>query len=185
MQRILRAAAELVDTLPLEEITMAVIAKAAGASFSSIYRFFPSKEAILDDVVMAYLDKLQAEYENFFAHLNATSDGETLIHKAIDIYVAFIRREPGFKALWLQGAPNPEIQARFHNVNLLVVGLAKAYGIGQLGMQDSPGLDLRLQLAMEATTHLLRFAFSQSTFNQDQVIDELKRLLKASLLILV
>ena len=184
VQRILRAAAELVDSMPLDEITMAVIAKAAGASFSSIYRFFPSKEAILEDVVIGYLDKLQAEYEDFFARTNPES-GELLIDDAIDIYVAFVRREPGFKALWLSGAPTPDILRRFRAINSKVAQLAKAFGIAKLRIPDTPDLDLRLAMATEASTQLLRYAFTQTSFEEDRVVTELKQLLKASLLTLV
>jgi AcrR family transcriptional regulator len=184
VQRILQAAAELVDNMPLEDITMAVIAKRAGASFSSIYRFFPSKEAILEDVVMGYLDKLQAEYEDFFARAKPEGGGAQLIEAAIDIYAAFMRREPGFKALWLSGSPTPEILARFRRMNATVARLAKSYGVAYLGMADNPDLDLRLAMAAEASSQLLKFAFTQTSFDQDRVIAELKRLLKASLLIL-
>lgn len=183
VQRILRAAAELVDSMPLEDITMAVIAKAAGASFSSIYRFFPSKEAILEDVVMGYLDKLQAAYEDFFARTKPES-GALLIDEAIDIYVAFMRREPGFKALWLSSSPTPEILARFRHINNSVAQLAKSFGTSKLGMADTPDLDLRLAMATEASAQLLRYAFSQTNFDEDRVIAELKRLLKASLLMM-
>jgi len=184
VQRILQTAAELVDSMPLEDITMALIAKEAGASFSSIYRFFPSKEAILKDVVMRYLDKLQAEYEDFFARTKPDGGGAHLIDAAIDIFVAFVRREPGFKALWLSGSQTPEILARFRLMNTVIAQLAKAYGVARLGMADSGDLNLRLAMATEASTHLLKFAFTQTSFDQERVIDELKRLLKASLLML-
>ena len=184
VQRILRAAAELVDRMPLDEITMAVIAKEAGASFSSIYRFFPSKEAILEDVVIGYLEKLEQEYEQFFARTRAEAGAAHLIDGAIDIYIAFLRREPGFKALWLGWQPTPAIVARFHQNNKKVVELAMAYATTRLGMASSPELDLRVAMAGEASSQLLRYAFSQTEFDEGRVIDELKRFLKATLLML-
>ncbi|HLG86218.1 MAG TPA: TetR/AcrR family transcriptional regulator [Alphaproteobacteria bacterium] len=184
VQRILRAAAELVDRMPLDEITMAVIAKEAGASFSSIYRFFPSKEAILEDVVLGYLDQLEQEYEQFFARMRPEAGAAHLIDGAIDIYIAFVRREPGFKALWLGWQPTPAIVARFHQNNKKIVELAMAFATTRLGMASSPELDLRLAMAGEASSQLLRYAFTQRAFDEERVVDELKRFLKATLLML-
>lgn len=162
---------------------MAVIAKAAGASFSSIYRFFPSKEAIFEDVVIDYLDKLEREYENFFARTESGNAGD-LIDNAIDLYVAFVRREPGFKALWLGWQPTPMIVERFRENNRTVAGLAMTFAAARLGIDSSPELDLRVAMAMEASTQLLRYAFTQKDFDQDRVIAELKRFLKTALLML-
>ena len=64
------------------------------------------------------------------------------------------------------------------------IQLAKAYAIGQLGFQESPELEIRMAIAANATTHVLRYAFLQTEFPQEQVTDELKRWLKAALLML-
>jgi AcrR family transcriptional regulator len=183
VQRILAATATLADTMPLETITMMQIADAAEASFSSIYRFFPSKDAILEAVAMANLDRLQKLYEIYFAAAKL-EDGGKVIDDAIDIYVAFARNEPGFRALWINGSPNTAISRRSRHVLDSSIQLAKAYAVGQLGFQPSPELDIRLAIAANATTHVLRYAFLQTEFPQEQVTDELKRWLKAALLML-
>lgn len=182
VQRILAATAELADRVPLDSITMATIADASGASFSSIYRFFPSKEAILEAVEMASLDKLQGLYETYFAAPRELAGG-TSIEEAIDIYVAFVDREPGFKALWISGSQTPELSGRTRRVHDTAVQLAKAYAAERLGIPMTPELDVRLAVATEATNQILRYAFQQTQFPRDQVIDELKRWLKSVLLL--
>jgi len=177
VQRILAATTELADTMPLDSITMATIAEAAGASFSSIYRFFPSKEAILEAVALASLDRLQAAYENFFSGSRPAS-GAAVIEGAIDTYIAFIEREPGFKALWLSAPETPELSGRHRRVSM-----AKLYAMEPLGMAGSPELDLRLAIAAEACMRILRYAFQQNQYPPEQVIAELKRWLKAALLL--
>jgi AcrR family transcriptional regulator len=180
VQRILATTAHLVDTMALDSITMATIAEAAGASFSSIYRFFPSKEAIFEAVAMASLDRLQGVYETFFAGPQPTS-GAALIDEAIEIYVRFVEGEAGFRTLWISGSQTPELSGRSRRVNETAVQLVKAYAVERLGIQASPELDLRLAIATEATTQILRYAFQQSDFPRDQVIAELKLWLKAAL----
>jgi AcrR family transcriptional regulator len=182
VQRILAATAHLADTMPVEAITMATIAEEAGASFSSIYRFFPSKEAILEAVAMASLDKLQGVYETFFAGLHPTSGAE-IIDEAFDIYVRFMGSEPGFRTLWISGSQTPELSGRSRRVNDAAIKLAKAYAVERLGFPESQELDIKLAIATVASTQMLRYAFQQTEFPPDRVIAELKHWLKASLLV--
>jgi AcrR family transcriptional regulator len=181
VQRILAATAMLADTMPLEAITMMQIADAAEASFSSIYRFFPSKDAILEAVAMAHLDRLQKLYEIYFASATL-DDGGKIIDDAIDIYVAFASREPGFRTLWINGTLNPDMFNRSVNVTQFAIMTAKVYAIEKLGFPASEALDIRLSVAANASSHTLRYAFNQNDFPQEQVIAELKRWLRAALL---
>jgi AcrR family transcriptional regulator len=183
VQRILAATATLADTMPLESITMMQIAEAAEASFSSIYRFFPSKDAILEAVAMSNLDRLQKLYEIYFAAAKLEDAGK-VIDDAIDIYVAFAQNEPGFRALWINGSPNAAIARRSRKVGEAAIQLAKAYAVGKLGFTLTRELDIRLALAANATTNILRYAFQQTEFPHEEVTDELKRWLKAALLML-
>ena len=181
VQRILAATAMLADTMPLESITMMQIAEAAEASFSSIYRFFPSKDAILEAVAMSHLDRLQKLYEIYFSSATL-DDGGKIIDDAIDVYVAFASREPGFRTLWINSSPNAEYFRRSHNVSEAAIQMARAYAIAKLGFVEGPALEIRLAVASNTATHILRYAFKQTEFPLDQVIAELKRWLRTSLL---
>jgi len=181
VQRILAATAMLADTMPLEAITMMQIADAAEASFSSIYRFFPSKDAILEAVAMSHLDRLQKLYEIYFASATM-DDGGKIIDDAIDVYVAFASREPGFRTLWINGTLSPDISRRSGTVAQFAIMTAKAYAVEKLGFPDGQALDIRLSVAANVTAHMLRYAFNQTAFPLDEVITELKRWLRTSLL---
>ncbi len=183
VERILAATAVLADTVPLESITMAQIGEAAGASFSSIYRFFPSKEAIFEAVAVASLTRLQTRYEAYFSGPINENPGEIIDH-AIDIYVQFVAEEPGFKALWIDGMQAPEFVGLARRVPDSAISMARAYAIKTLGFPEIPELDLRLAIAQTAATQILRFAFQDNGYPQEQVIAELKRWLKAALLML-
>jgi len=132
VQRILAATAMLADTMPLEAITMMQIADAAEASFSSIYRFFPSKDAILEAVALSHLDRLQKLYEIYFASATL-DDGGKIIDDAIDVYVAFASREPGFRSLWINASPNADISRRLYSVSGIIIRMARIYAVERLG----------------------------------------------------
>jgi AcrR family transcriptional regulator len=181
VQRILAATAMLADTMPLEAITMMQIAEAAEASFSSIYRFFPSKDAILEAVALSHLERLQKLYEIYFASATL-DDGGKIIDDAIDIYVAFASREPGFRSLWISASPNADISRRLYSVSGSIIRMARVYAVAKLAFEEGPTLDIRLAVATNACTHMLRYAFNQTDYPLDQVIAELKRWLRTSLL---
>jgi AcrR family transcriptional regulator len=182
VQRILAATAMLADTMPLEAITMMQIAEAAEASFSSIYRFFPSKDAILEAVAMSHLDRLQKLYEIYFASATL-DDGGKIIDDAIDVYVAFASREPGFRSLWINGSQNPDVSRRSYSVAHIIIRMARIYAVERLGFEEGQSLDIRLSVAANATAHILRYAFNQADYPLDQVIGELKRWLRTALLV--
>jgi AcrR family transcriptional regulator len=181
VQRILAATAMLADTMPLEAITMMQIAEAADASFSSIYRFFPSKDAILEAVAMSHLERLQKRYEIYFASARL-DDGGKVIDDAIDVYVAFASREPGFRSLWINGAQNADAWRRSYSVSDVIIRMARHCAVEKLGFEEGPALDIRLAVAANASAHVLRYAFNQTDYPLDQVIAELKRWLRMTLL---
>ena len=183
VDRILAVTATLADTVPLDSITMAQIAEAAGASFSSIYRFFPSKEAIFEAVAVASLTRLQARYEAYFTGPIKEEPGE-IIDRAIDIYVEFAATEPGFRAMWIDGLGTAEFDSLSQRVPNSAITMARDYAVKTLGYPEIPELDLRLPIAATAATQILRFAFEDNGYARDEVIAELKRWLKAALLML-
>jgi hypothetical protein len=69
-------------------------------------------------------------------------------------------------------------------VHEAALALAKVYAVERLGFVASEDLEIRLAMAANATTHVLRYAFQQTEFPRDRVIAELKRWLKAALLML-
>ena len=62
------------------------------------------------------------------------------------------------------------------------IQLARAYAVAKLGFVEGPALEIRLAVASNAATHILRYAFNQTEFPLDQVIAELKRWLRTALL---
>src|SRR5580698_7561015 len=65
---LLQAAAAVIQERGFEATTMAEIAARADARIGSLYRFFPSKEAVAEALMRQYADALQAEYDAMRAH---------------------------------------------------------------------------------------------------------------------
>ena len=175
--RILATTAALVDRFPADSITMIQLAEASGTSFSTIYRFFPSKEAIFEAVAIRYIET----FESLCDQLLETAEpakGAALVDELVDGYHAFMVAEPGFKALWVDAMPTQAVVARFRQMNRTIVRRCVAFYVDRLGGTTSPDFELRLTLAIEATTQLTKFALQQPVGAQARVIGEVKYLLK-------
>jgi AcrR family transcriptional regulator len=60
---LMRAAADVIAERGFEAATMAEIAARAGAQIGSLYRFFPSKDAVADALVSRYRELVDAAFE--------------------------------------------------------------------------------------------------------------------------
>jgi AcrR family transcriptional regulator len=83
---LLQAAAAVIQERGYEAATMAEIAARADARIGSLYRFFPSKEAVADALMQRYAEILQAEYDAIHARA-AVITPEELADALIDLFV--------------------------------------------------------------------------------------------------
>lgn len=70
---LLRAGAEVIAERGFEATTMAEIAARAGAPIGSLYRFFPNKDALADQLMQRYTDLIEAAFEKIDAGAQASS----------------------------------------------------------------------------------------------------------------
>jgi AcrR family transcriptional regulator len=180
VQRIFRAASELLPSVPIEEITTSRIAHAAGLSIGALYRFFPDKQSIIDAIAVRHMDEFRSEFESRLATLNF-SDGPAFLSTVIDAFAAFLESRPDFRAIAF-GQISAATRQRQADPNASGAGLVKRFMIESLGMKDLASLDLKLQIAIEAGERLFAYAFEQpDAVARAAVIAELKRLLSSYL----
>ena len=133
VSQILVKAAELFEQNGLEAVTLSDIALSAGFTRSSLYRYFPSKNAVVKALAQLHMDKLKQQFDGVFLsgfteELPVTDEIQnecqppvlpgrliqnsllSSIDKIIDIYAGFYCHEPGFGAVWGAMASIPELQ---------------------------------------------------------------------------
>ena len=180
VQRIFRAASDLLASVPTDEITTSRIAHAAGLSIGALYRFFPDKQSIIDAIAVRHMDEFRAAFESRLASLNF-SDGPAFLSTVIDAFVAFLESRPDFRAIAF-GQISPATRQRQTDPDATGGGLVKRFMIESLGMSDLAGLDLKLRIAIETGERLFAYAFEQPDApSRAAVIAELKRLLSSYL----
>src|SRR3984885_229768 len=91
---LLQAAAAVFQERGFEAATMAEIAARADANISSLYRFFPNKEALAEALMSQYSEVLRAEFVAIHVHA-ADSAPQELADILIDFLV---KRHPRTRA---------------------------------------------------------------------------------------
>ncbi|GAA2364349.1 TetR family transcriptional regulator [Dactylosporangium salmoneum] len=177
--RVLAAAAALLQEVPFDEIGTRLIAERAEVSVGSLYRFFPDKEAIFLALSESWLDKVIALMDGLVAAPPATLGA--FVDSVVDTFAAFFRDEPGYRQVSLGSQTllvAPGASAR--NDADLAERLRRTV-TGHYGRPDDAELTPRLLLAIHVTECLLNRAFRTDPAGDPFVLSELKGLLRAYL----
>jgi AcrR family transcriptional regulator len=170
VERMLDAAAALLDELGPDALSTSAIAARAGVSVGSLYQFFPDKTAVAEALA-------RRSFERFSTHLSAVAAGswEEVVDQVIDTYVAFSRTEPGFQVLSFGGPLGNQHMLDPDEDNNAVVAAALA----QLVKLDVPVEIMRN--AVEVGDALIALAFRRSREGDPALVAEAKVAVKAYL----
>ncbi len=156
-QLIVQMAAELFAQSSIAETTVREIADAAGILSGSLYHYFPSKDAIVEEIMMSFLDHLTSRYEAVFQ-----SGGS-----AIDQFRGLVAASLGCTATYLHAAEiyqndtNYFLKSpRFESVQALVIKIRNSWiEVLDAGIKDEV---FRSDLPSWLVYHLLRDSIWQS-----------------------
>ena len=185
VQRVLSAASSLLaGGAPVEALTTAQIAAAAGLSVGALYRFFPDKQAIVDAIAVRHMDLFQERLAGIIMAA-LPPDAPAFLSAVIDAFVGYLESNPDFRILAF-GAPGGgryvsrptrDAYAGAKVAATIQTFMAEAFGVDPAG--DFP---FRLRIATEIGDRLLALAYEQNDpAERAHVIAETKRLLAAYL----
>ncbi len=183
VHRVLDAASRLLENTAPEAITTNRIAAEAGVSVGGLYRFFPDKQSIIDEIAV----RRQKEFEEYIAGRfmeDLPSDGPAFFNGIIDAYVGFLDAHADFRTLALGHYISLETRQREAQPDVGTAALLKQFMVHYLGMEDSEELSLKLRITVEVGERLLSYAYEQPTLDERaKVIAQLKAMLAGYLFI--
>ncbi len=103
---ILNVTAQLITEKGIDALKTSEVAREAGISLASLYRYFPNKAAVLKAIAERHIEKLDSHMKAFAQ----TLDLEQGFDQLIDVYFAFYRSEPGYKEIWAGVEALPELR---------------------------------------------------------------------------
>jgi AcrR family transcriptional regulator len=103
---ILMVATDVICEVGIQGTKTSEIARRAGISLPSLYRYFPNKSAIIKELAQRHIEKLDVLMQGFVEHFDLDEGFDRLI----DVYADFYRTEPGYKEIWSGVESMPELQ---------------------------------------------------------------------------
>jgi AcrR family transcriptional regulator len=109
VERILDAAAEVVEKVGYEAATTNEIAARAGTSIGSLYQFFPNKAALLHALALRYMEELKVLFAKAVPTDPKDLSWPRVVEDVVDAFAEFHRTRKGFKAVWFGGHVSHEL----------------------------------------------------------------------------
>ena len=103
MERVLRAAAALLDESGAEAVTTTAVAARAEVSIGWLYNFFDDRESLLEEVMVTGLVDLDGRWDDVGFSL-AGADWRARVAAGLEIVIDFFDASPGFRSLWFSAA---------------------------------------------------------------------------------
>jgi AcrR family transcriptional regulator len=110
VQRILDAAAQVIEEVGYDAATTNAIARRARTSIGSLYQFFPNKAALINALALQYTKELSELLGKVLGELNAEGlTWQQIIGRIVDAFAHFHRTRAGFQAIWFGGHLSAEL----------------------------------------------------------------------------
>ena len=181
VQRVLTAASSLLaGGVPVEQLTTAQIAGAAGLSVGALYRFFPDKQAIVDAIAVRHMDLFQDRLAGIVMAAPPT-DAAAFLGLVIDGFVAYLESNPDFRILAFGatgGGRHVSRRTRDDYAGAKVAATIQEFVAEAFDIAATEDFAFRLRIATEIGDRLLGLAFEQDKpAERRRVIAEAKHLL--------
>ena len=185
VQRVLSAASSLLaGGVPVEALTTAQIASAAGLSVGALYRFFPDKQAIVDAIAVRHMDLFQERLGGIIMAA-PLANAAAFLGTVIDAFVAYLEANPDFRILAFGaagGGRHVSRRTRDDYAGAKVAATIQEFVAEAFDIEVSDSFTLRLRIATEIGDRLLGFAFEQADpAERSRIVTEAKHLLGAYL----
>jgi AcrR family transcriptional regulator len=183
VEDILDAAASLLCTVPFEEITTSRLADEAGISVGALYRFYSSKQEILDAIAVRELSDFRKEIESVVTARQLIFSPRKVLGRVLDAYVDFLDSRPHFRILAFGNHISEQTRENQSDPQTGPGGVLGDLLVEKFGWSPGKKMQLRIRLAAEAGDRVIAFAYRQKTLEARRVvIQELKEMLTRYLL---
>lgn len=181
VERMLDAAAALLDEVGHDGTTTSTIARRARVSVGSLYQFFPDRRALLQALAVRSFTRFSDSLDRSLSE-QAPADWRAAVHLVIDEYVAFTRSEPGMRVLSFGGPVDTQLLTADQDNNAIVgARLEQVLAAVVPDLRPSEGLTLTVRVAVEAADAVLALAFARDVSGDPAVVAEIRKLLTAYL----
>lgn len=174
VNRMLDAAASLIEEIGYEELTTSLVATRAGVSIGSLYQFFPDKRALAQELYRRYVTRFLSELQNFFEQNSAATWDET-VHLLVDAWVNIAREAPAVQRVG-DAIDRHMFDPERENDEVVADRLLEVFG-ARFGIEKNDRSRVGILMAVTCGDEMIRLSFRRSPHSDPVVIAEAKRML--------
>jgi len=173
---ILDSARELIGTRGNDAVSVREIAAAAGVPISSVYQYFPDKNAIVRELIASHLATVRAQVVEAFGRVRRPADLLRASEAALDGLVTLFSKEPTLASIWAAVQANTVLRKLDAQDSREI----SAY-LGQVLARVLPGIprpeiDGFCLFAAHIPSTVVRIALGLDPASRRRLLDELKLL---------
>jgi AcrR family transcriptional regulator len=169
VRRIIEATEAIIAEEGVDAATTRAIAKRAGVAAPSLYRFFADRDEILDALLEAMLDELEAHVELAERDF-AGACVEDYVRLELELHVAYYEQHPSLASLWFGGRVSEAVvelvRARNHRLAHRIRAM-----LTSAGLVDPSVPDVVFDLLVEYGDRTLDIAFRGGQRPNSEVIE--------------
>lgn len=174
VERILDAAAAIVDEQGPDALKVSDIAKRADVPLGTLYQFFARK----DDIVYALAERFSQRFGDVLAtaltRLDADCEWHELLDLLLDAYADYYRGEPALRELWIGARIDPEFIRADHQDNNTRFAGTVADLMADTAKIPRDELATMVYVCWEASQALLETAFRNDPDGDPTIIEQTK-----------
>lgn len=178
--RVLAVAGELIAERGNDGVSMREIADAASLPISTVYQYFPDKNAILWTLFSAHFDKLE---QAWLSELEQITSYEALVESSLILFDAFVdlcRLEPTFSKLWRSIQANAVLAELDQALNQRIAD-ALSNKLTQLGFEgDRDQTWTSVYLMASLSSSALQLAFDDEA-RCEAILEEFRDLIRVQM----
>ncbi|MEU6641430.1 TetR family transcriptional regulator [Saccharomonospora sp. NPDC046836] len=179
VERMLDAAAELLQEIGYDALTTTLIAKRAGVAVGSLYQFFPDKRAVVQALTQRNLERFVTAVSERLGNMEHGHWWD-VVDSLLDIYLQMHREVPGFSQVHFGDVVDVRLLDDRRTNNRVITDALANLVTNQVDLPPEQ-LTLPISIAVEAADGLLNFAFRNDPHGDPEVLAETKALIKGYL----
>ena len=180
MGLVLDGAEEVLERTGAGGFTTTAVARAAGVSVGSVYRFFGDKQAIIDALAVRYWSDF-ADLVAGVAEADALEPLADPVQEILSVLAAGFRARPGFLALWYGGLRNERVRDRTRNARQAIAASVEQILANHWPKAAPEDRAVTAAMVVLAGDGLLREAFRLDPEGDETVLAEARSMLQAYL----
>lgn len=170
---IVEASAHILSTSGYDALTTNKVAERAGVSIGSLYQYFPSKEALVAEVLDQYCDRIETLIAQVFLQSPSAAPAQ-LARAVVHAFYASQAKDPALARVLREQLPKLGRLQRLEQVMARISGMVASYLHAHRGILRVKNIERAAFLAVEMGESLVMASIlKRPSDSADDVIDEI------------